>query len=104
VRFFQLLFVSAYSLVGDNNNKGTTPNLLLHRRLLLITPTRAVRFFQLLFVSAYSLVGDNNNKGTAPNLLIYRCLLLITPTRARQMFEQGRGEPLCVSAGERIGR
>jgi hypothetical protein len=29
---------------------------------------------------------------------------LITPTRARQMFEQGRGEPLCVSAGERIGR
>jgi hypothetical protein len=32
------------SLVGDNNNKGTAPNLFIYKRLLLITPTRAVLF------------------------------------------------------------
>jgi hypothetical protein len=29
-------------LVGDNNNKGIAPNLIIYRRLLLKTPTRAV--------------------------------------------------------------
>jgi hypothetical protein len=29
-------------LVGDNNNKVTAPNLIIYRRLLLKTPTRAV--------------------------------------------------------------
>jgi hypothetical protein len=38
------------TLVGDNNNKGTAPSLIIYRRLLLITPTRAgVDLIVLLF-------------------------------------------------------
>jgi hypothetical protein len=69
------------TLVGDNNNKVTAPNLFMYRRLLLKTPTRAVVVLIVLLFDA-RLVGDNNNKATAPNLIIYRRMLLKTPTRA----------------------
>jgi hypothetical protein len=45
------------SLVGDNNNKETAPTLFIYRRLLLITPTRALLFFKCIIVQSYHLVS-----------------------------------------------
>jgi hypothetical protein len=36
-------------LVGENTNKGCAPNLINYRRLLVITPTRAVHAIAVVF-------------------------------------------------------
>jgi hypothetical protein len=41
--------------VGDNNNKVTTPNLIIYRRLLLKTPTRAVHVLLFPMVCVFTI-------------------------------------------------
>jgi hypothetical protein len=54
-------------LVGDNNNKGCAPNLIIYRRLLLKTPTRAVHAITVVFPWFVPSQTINKTNSNAPN-------------------------------------
>jgi hypothetical protein len=77
------IFDSAVSLVGDNTNKGTAPTLGIYRRLLVITPTRAVQPIFVLYMLGLLVITPT--RAVHLIFVLYMLgLLVITPTRARQ--------------------